>query len=154
MKKYIVAVLFGLIYNSAMAQINTNPIPGTDGNKYVPYEQRTGNESVVYFTRNLSAEGLIKAYEQVNGKICGHVGVKLHTGEQNGPNIIPREWVKALMAKDLPQASIIETNTYYEGDRYTTEQHRKTLKVNGWTFCPVDIMDEQGTTTLPVIEGK
>ena len=154
MKKYIVAVLFGLIYNSAMAQINTNPIPGTDGNKYVPYEQRTGNESVVYFTRNLSAEGLIKAYEQVNGKICGHVGVKLHTGEQNGPNIIPREWVKALMAKDLPQASIIETNTYYEGDRYTTEQHRKTLKVNGWTFCPVDIMDEQGTTTLPVVGGK
>ena len=38
------------------------PIPGTDGNKYVPYEKRTGNESVVYFTRNLSAEGLIKAY--------------------------------------------------------------------------------------------
>ena len=118
------------------------------------YDQRTGNESVVYFTRNLSAEGLIKAYEQVNGKIGGHVGVKLHTGEQNGPNIIPREWVKALIEKDLKGANIIETNTYYKGDRYTTEQHRKTLEVNGWTFCPVDIMDEQGTTTLPVIGGK
>lgn len=35
---------------------------------------------------------------------------------------------------------IVETNTYYKGDRYTTEQHRKTLEVNGWTFCPVDIM--------------
>ena len=151
MKTIIITVLLGLISNSVMAQINNNPIPGTDGNKYVPYEQRTGNESVVYFTRNLSAEGLIKAYEQVNGKICGHVGVKLHTGEQNGPNIIPREWVKELMKKDLPQASIIETNTYYEGDRYTTELHRKTLEVNGWTFCPVDIIDEQGTTTLPVI---
>ncbi len=131
-----------------------NPIPGTDGNKYVPYEERTGEESVVYFTRNLSAEGLIKAYEQVCENIDGRVGVKLHTGEQNGPNIIPREWVKELLAKDLPEATIIETNTYYEGDRYTTEQHRKTLEVNGWSFCPVDILDEEDTITLPVIGGK
>ena len=137
-----------------MEQTVNNPIPGTDGNKYVPYEQRTGNESVVYFTRSLSAEGLIKAYEQVCENISGRVGVKLHTGEQNGPNIIPREWVKELMQKDLPDANIIETNTYYEGDRYTTEQHRKTLEVNGWTFCPVDIMDEQDTTTIPVVGGK
>ncbi len=140
--------------NDNMEQTVNNPIPGTDGNKYVPYEQRTGNESVVYFTRSLSAEGLIKAYEQVCENISGRVGVKLHTGEQNGPNIIPREWVKELMQKDLPDANVIETNTYYEGDRYTTEQHRKTLEVNGWTFCPVDIMDEQDTTTIPVVGGK
>jgi uncharacterized Fe-S center protein len=125
-----------------------------DGSKYLPYDQRTGAESIVYFTRNLSAEGLIQAYEQVNGKISGRVGVKLHTGEQNGPNIIPREWVKALLEKDLPDATIIETNTYYEGDRYTTELHRKTLEVNGWTFAPVDIMDEDGVATLPVEGGK
>ena len=111
-------------------------------------------KSVVYFTRNLSADGLIQAYEQVNGKIGGHVGVKLHTGEQNGPNIIPREWVKALLDKDLPDANIIETNTYYEGDRYTTEAHRRTLEVNGWTFRPVDILDEEGTALLPVNGGK
>ena len=150
----MIAALLGMISSSMMAQANHHPAPGNDGNKYVAYEQRTGNESVVYFTRSLSAEGLIKAYEQVNENICGHVGVKLHTGEPKGPNIIPREWVKALMAKDLPQANIIETNTYYEGDRYTTDKHRKTLEVNGWTFCPVDILDEQGTTTLPVAGGK
>jgi hypothetical protein len=140
--------------NENMTQNLNTPIPGTGGNKYVPYDERTGNESVVYFTRSLSAEGLIKAYEQVCGNISGKVGVKLHTGEQNGPNIIPREWVKSLMQKDLPEANIIETNTYYEGDRYTTEQHRKTLEVNGWTFCPVDIMDEEDTITLPVVGGK
>ena len=129
MKKYIFAALFGMISSNMMtAQVNNqHPVPGTDGNKYVAYEERTGNESVVYFTRNLSAEGLIKAYEQVCGKIEGRVGVKLHTGEQNGPNIIPSAWVKALMSKDLPDAHIMETNTYYEGDRYTTEQHRQTL---------------------------
>ena len=133
---------------------HTAPTPGTDGGRYVPYEERTGNESIVYFTRKLGPEGLIKAYEQVCAGIGGRVGVKLHTGEQHGPNIIPAEWVKALLAKDLPEAAIVETNTYYEGDRYTTEQHRKTLEVNGWTFCPVDIMDEEDTVTLPVRGGK
>ena len=129
-------------------------IPGKDGEKYVPYEERSGNESIVYFTRELSAEGLRRVYERVNGMISGKVAVKLHTGEQNGPNIIPREWVKALLEQDIPGATIVETNTYYEGDRYTTQQHRKTLEVNGWTFAPVDIMDEHGTTTLPVKGGK
>lgn len=144
----------GMAQESKQEQASQAPVPGKDGNKYVPYEQRKGNESIVYFTRNLSPEGLIKAYEQVCANIEGRTAVKLHTGEQNGPNIIPSAWVKTLMQKDLPAANIIETNTYYTGDRYTTEQHRKTLKVNGWTFCPVDIIDEEDTTTLPVVGGK
>ena len=134
--------------------MNTKPTPGTGGDHYVPMDQRTGDTAIVYFTRDLSANGLIKAYEQVNANITGKVAVKLHTGEKNGPNIIPREWVKALMAKDLKDGTIIETNTYYEGDRYTTAQHRETLKVNGWTFAPVDIIDEEDTVTLPVAGGK
>ena len=55
----------------------------------------------VYFTRDLSPEGLIKVYEKVNENIKGKVAVKLHTGEKNGPNIIPREWVRELMKKDM-----------------------------------------------------
>ncbi|MCR5208393.1 MAG: DUF362 domain-containing protein [Eubacterium sp.] len=125
-----------------------------DGRKYIPYGERTGNESVVYFTRDLSPDGLIKIYEKVCGGITGKTAIKLHTGEKNGPNIIPRPWVKALVRKKLPDASIVETNTYYEGDRYTTGQHRETLKVNGWTFCPVDITDEEATVALPVSGGK
>ncbi len=151
------AVFMGccMILDCGTAQtVQNQAVPGKDGNKYVPYPERTGNESVVYFTRNLSAEGLIEAYEQVCARIEGQVGVKLHTGEKNGPNIIPSEWVKALLQKDLPDARIVETNTYYVGDRYTTEQHRQTLKVNGWTFCPVDIIDEEDTLTLPVKDGK
>lgn len=134
--------------------MSNKPTPGTGGDHYIPYEERTGNESIVYFTRDLSAEGLKKAYEKVSANIHGKTGVKLHTGEPHGPNIIPRPWVKELMATDLPDANIVETNTYYEGDRYTTEQHRKTLEVNGWTFKPVDIMDEDGTVMLPVEGGK
>jgi uncharacterized Fe-S center protein len=114
-----------------------------------------GNKSIVYFTRDLSAEGLLKIYDRVSANLTGKIAVKLHTGEKNGPNIIPRQWVKELFEKKLDEnAAIIETNTYYEGDRYTTAQHRETLKVNDWTFCPVDITDDKGTVMLPVTGGK
>ena len=79
---------------------------------------------------------------------------ELNTGEQHGPNIISAPWVKELIADKIPEAHIVETNTYYEGDRYTTEKHRETLKVNGWTFCPVDILDKDGTAMFPVKGGK
>ena len=86
---------------------NVKPVPGTNGNQYIPYDQRTGEESVVYFTRDLSAAGLKKIYDRIQSRITGKTGIKLHTGEKNGPNIIPRPWVK-----ELPEANIVETNTY------------------------------------------
>ncbi len=128
---------------------------GAGGQNYIPYEERTGPESVVYFTRDLSPEGLKKVYERVKAGITGKTAIKLHTGEPHGPNIIPAAWVKEFMRTELPEGTIIETNTFYDGDRYTTEQHRETLKVNGWAdFTTVDITDEHGTVMLPVKGGK
>ena len=126
----------------------------TDGNIYIPLDKREGPESIVYFTRDLSSEGLHKIYEKVKENIDGKIGVKLHTGEKNGPNILPRAWVENLIKKEMPNATIVETNSYYDGPRYTTEGHREVLKINGWTFCPVDIMDEHGTVDLLVKGGK
>ncbi len=128
--------------------------PATGGERYVPYAERKGNESIVYFSRDLSAAGLRKLYARVSAFIAGRVAIKLHTGEKYGPNIIPHEWVRELVKNDLPDAAIVETNTFYEGDRDTTEKHRETLKVNGWDFCPVDITDSDGTCWLPVRGGK
>ena len=129
-------------------------VPGKDGNKYIPFDERTGDSSVVFFTRDLSEEGLKKIYDRVSSVLTGKVAIKLHTGEAEGPNIIPRPWVKELISSRLPEATIIETNTYYKGSRYTTEEHRKTLEINGWTFCPVDITDAEGVAELPVNGGK
>lgn len=128
--------------------------PGVGGDVHLSYGERTGEKSVVFFTRDLSAAGLKKIYDKVSATLTGKVAVKLHTGEAEGPNIIPRPWVKELLASRLPEATIVETNTYYEGSRYTTEAHRQTLKINGWDFCPVDIMDEDGVAALPVNGGK
>lgn len=130
------------------------PVPGKGGNVYIPFDKRDGESSVIYFTRDLSPAGLKKVYDRVCAGIGGKVAVKLHTGEAEGPNFLPRPWIKELLADRLPDATVIETNSYYEGTRYTTEQHRATLAVNGWDFCPVDIIDECGTATLPVEGGK
>ena len=134
--------------------MSNQPMPGTGGEHYIPMEQRSGETARVYFTRDLSAGGLKKLYARICAPLTGRIAVKLHTGEKNGPNIIPSAWVKDFMTACIPDGTIVETNTFYEGDRYTTEQHRETLKVNGWTFCPVDIMDEEGTVMLPVRGGK
>lgn len=107
----------------------------------------------VYFTKDLSAEGLKKMYSLINGNLKGKIAVKVHTGEPKGPNIIPREWVKALMPS-VPNSTIVECNVYYGSPRQTTQGHRETLRTNGWTFCQVDIMDENGDINLPVNGGK
>lgn len=112
-----------------------------------------GNPPKVYFTSDISPEGLVKLYKRVNQDISGKVAIKWHSGEKNGPNIIPTDMVRALQEL-IPDSKLVETNTLYKGDRYTTESHRETLKVNGWTFCDVDIMDEHGTAMLPVKGGR
>ena len=123
------------------------------GSKNVTGENYQGSAAKVYFTRTIDAEHLIKLYKLVNENIFGKVGIKLHTGEKHGPNILPRDMVKAFQAQ-VPNSAIVECNTLYHGDRYTTEDHRDTLKINGWTFCPVDIMDENDETVdFPVRNG-
>ncbi len=131
-----------------------NYTPATDGNVYVRPEDRDGEQSVVWFTRDISPEGLRKAFAKVADHLEGKVAVKLHTGEQHGPNIVPAAWVQQLIEADLPDATIIETNTFFVGDTATTEKHRETLRVNGWTFCPVDITDEEGSVELAVEGGN
>ena len=104
---------------------NQKPVPGTGGDHYVPYGERTGEASAVYFTRDLSAEGLQKIFRRVGGTLTGKVGIKLHTGEPHGPNIIPRPWAEALIREELPEAVIVETNSYYDGGRYTRRTGRR-----------------------------
>ena len=113
----------------------------------------SGTRSTVYFTRDLSPEGIRKLYAMVNQGITGRTAIKLHTGEPNGPNIIPQEWVRAFMPA-VPNSAIVECNVLYSSPRQTTAGHRQTLETNGWTFSPVDIMDADGDVPLPISGGK
>jgi uncharacterized Fe-S center protein len=109
--------------------------------------------SPVFFTNDISADGLLEVYSRINEGITGKVAIKLHTGEPHGPNILPRDMVKALQQL-IPNSNVVETNTFYKGKRYTTADHRETIKINGWDFCSVDIMDEDGAVMIPVQGGK
>jgi uncharacterized Fe-S center protein len=109
--------------------------------------------SPVFFTKDISAKGLLEVYSRINKEITGKVAIKVHTGEPHGPNILPRDMVKALQ-QQIPNSNLVETNTLYKGKRKTTADHRETIKINGWDFCPVDIMDEDGAVLIPVIGGK
>lgn len=107
----------------------------------------------VFFTKDISVESLRKMYAAVNQGLVGKIAIKLHTGEANGPNIIPAEWIKAFMPV-VPNSTIVECNVLYDSPRQTTEGHRKVLETNGWTFSPVDIMDAEGDISLPIAGGK
>jgi len=110
-------------------------------------------KSPVYFTRDISGDGLLRLYARINQQISGKVAIKIHTGEPHGPNILPREMVKVLQ-QHIPNSCLVETNTLYKGKRFTTADHRETIKINGWDFCSVDIMDEDGAVMIPVQGGK
>ena len=75
-----------------------------------------GSRAKVYFSKNINADTLIKLYDMINEGIYGKVAIKLHTGEPHGPNILPREMVKAFQAH-VPNSNIVETNALYEGGR-------------------------------------
>ena len=130
----------------------TNPQAPVIGSKNVTGLDVPGSRAKVFFTPVIDAEHLFKLYRRVNEGIYGRTAIKLHTGEKNGPNILPRDLVRDFQSR-IPNSNIVETNTLYEGDRYTTEGHCETLKVNGWDFCPVDILDEEGGVDLPVRNG-
>ena len=120
---------------------------------FKPLAERTGAVSKVYFTRDISAAGLKKIYSRINQDLSGKIAVKLHTGEPHGPNILDRGIVKDFLA-GVPGSTIVECNVLYNSPRRTTAGHRETLKTNGWTFSPVDIMDEDGAVMLPIKGGK
>ena len=116
------------------------------GSKNVTGQKVEGSVAKVYFSPVIDAASLIKLYNLVNEEIYGKVAIKLHTGEPHGPNILPRDMVQALQ-KTIPNSTIVETNTLYGGGRENTADHRKTLEINGWSFCPVDIMDEHNNSS-------
>jgi len=73
-------------------------------------------KSQIFFTTDISAAGLLKIYSKINQGLTGKVGIKLHTGEPHGPNILPRDMVKALQ-QHIANSNLVETNTLYKGKR-------------------------------------
>lgn len=106
-------------------------------------------QSVVYETREISPEALVRIYEKLGVPATGRVAVKISTGEPGGHNYLKPELIGALVKK--VGGTIVECNTAYGGRRSTTEEHRKVAEEHGFTrIAAVDIMDADGDLRIPV----
>ena len=109
--------------------------------------------SVVYMTKDLSPEGLMKIYKEMNWQPIGNVGVKMSTGEAGDEYYLHPDFIKDLVHE--VNGTIIECNTAYGGSRSTTALHRQTIADHGFNeIANVDIMDEDGYIDIPVREGS
>ncbi len=117
-------------------------------------EGRTADKhSVVYYTKDISPEGLRKAYEALGKELPGKVAVKLSTGEAGNPNYLSPDLIKDLVQS--VDGTIVECNTAYSGSaRAETAMHMQVAKDHGFTdIADVDIMDADGYMVIPVDGG-
>lgn len=108
--------------------------------------------SVVYMTTEISNESLIKIYEALNWEPIGNVAVKISTGEPPASNYLRPEFIADLVHQ--VHGTIVENNTAYGGARSSTARHYQVAEEHGFTaIADVDILDEEGSTSLAVNHG-
>ncbi len=97
----------------------------------------------VYFTKHITPETVIQMYEVLGKVLPGRVAAKVHSGEAGNQNYLHPEFWKPMI--ESLKATVVECNTAYEGQRNSTEKHKKLLEDHGWTkYFDVDLMDAQG----------
>ena len=107
----------------------------------------------VFFTKNITPEGLMSIYNKLGREAEGKVAVKLSTGEAGNTHYLSPELIKDLVQK--VDGTIVECNTAYGGSRASTAMHKQVAEDHGFTkIAKVDIMDEEGEVALPVTGGK
>jgi len=97
----------------------------------------------VYFSREITPEKVVTLYRAVGRELPGRVAVKLHSGEQGNQNFLGPDFWRPMI--EAVHGTVVECNTAYEGERNTTEKHRRTMIKHGWsTNFDVDILDAEG----------
>jgi uncharacterized Fe-S center protein len=114
---------------------------------------RDGDAPKVYMTADISPAGLAAIYEALGRKASGRVAVKISTGEPGGHHFLDPDLIKGLVQS--VDGTIVESNTAYGGRRASTALHKLVAQEHGFTaIAPVDILDEDGSISLPVAGGK
>ena len=93
-------------------------------------------------------------FKKLNINLEGNIGLKVHTGERDGPYFLRPSLLKNIY--DYTKGTFIECNTaYLSGKRHTTPLHEETLKINGWTDYRIVLMDKNETNdyTLEIKNG-
>lgn len=98
--KKLLSTLLALLFAAGIFAQNQN-----DGQK-----NGSQNQSVVYFTRNVSSAGLLKVYRALNQKIEGNVGIKVSFG---GPD---EEVLQPELLRELVRTT---GGTMFDGNGFT-----------------------------------
>ena len=97
----------------------------------------------VYFSRTITPEKVLELYKMVDKKLPGNVAIKLHSGEKGNQNFLGPDFWKPVI--DYVGGTVVECNNAYEGQRNTTEKHKKLLEEHGWSkYFNVDLLDAEG----------
>ena len=110
--------------------------------------------ATVYFSRTITPEKVLELYQLAGKELPGKVAVKVHSGEKGNQNFLRPDFWKSVI--DHVGGTVVECNTAYEGQRNTTEKHRRLFADHGWLkYFPVDLLDAEGPDLeLPIPEGK
>ena len=110
------------------------------------------DQSVVYFTSDISAQGLVNIYKALGWEPTGKVAVKISTGEPPASNYLRPELIGNLVK--MLDGTIVECNTAYGGSRSSAAMHKQVAEDHGFTaIADFDLLDEDGEAEWPVAGG-
>lgn len=113
----------------------------------------SSSKPVVYFTSDISAEGLVNVYQALGWEPSGNVAVKISTGEPPASNYLRPELIGDLV--QMLKGTIVECNTAYNGSRSETAMHKQVAQDHGFTaIADFDVLDEDGEVEWPVTGGS
>ena len=108
--------------------------------------------ATVYFTKEISADALIRIYEALSRELGGKVAVKISTGEPGGHNFLNPKLIEGLVRK--LDGTIVESCTAYAGKRLDPKDHWQAIRDHGFLdIAPCDILDENEDMEIPVEGG-
>lgn len=108
-------------------------------------------KSIVYFTKKIEPESLIKLYQKLNVNLEPKIAIKVHTGEEGNQNYIKPDFYENLV--NYLDGVVVECNTAYGGERNETSKHLKLLERHGFNIFETDILDSTGDLELEIPNG-
>ena len=136
---------------AASSQADTSGDSNTEVSE--PATSEESSDPLVYFTSDISAEGLVRIYETLGWEPQGKPAVKISTGEPPASNYLRPELIGDLVK--TVDGTIVECNTAYGGSRSSSDMHKQVAEDHGFTaIADFDLMDEDGEVEWPMTGGS
>lgn len=149
MKKIIALSTFVILFSLSftLPVVAFTPSDSQGGLKHSESEIPAPATAEVFFTSDISGQGVMKVFSNIQEYVQGTVAVKVHFGEEGNAN-----YIKPAISRTLVEhlkATYVETNVLYSSPRQKTESHIALARKHGFDFAPIDILDSEGELIYP-----